>query len=159
MKTFEQELLLFHDFKIIEKGHPVYHKNHNWTLFENGILLIIGNGNMEYAFDGDDNYYGLWLQHRNLVKGIILSDGFTSIQTDIFSYHKNLEWIYLPETFAMDSVQSDDYEDYFEGTSLKVIYGHHSSADSSNFAKHCKVEFRGISNITDLLLQKVALNR
>lgn len=128
----------FHKFFKIDEGISVY-GNIRWELTENGILTLEGQGEMNIDFDGDDQFYGLWLHKREHIKGVVIFPGIKSIQEDIFCDHPSLTWLVLPPEFKLSTARAE-YEDYFDHTPLKTIYGY-AGTDSELFARIIGVSF------------------
>lgn len=143
--NFNSILSSIENSKITDKGHPRYSKmQHMWELYTDGTLIIKGHGIMNYSFDQTDySWYGLW-PDKSAIKGVILSNRIKSLQEDVFTAHRNLEWIFLPRSFILPN---DDYEynDFFEDTSLKVVYGF-SATDAEKFAKSLNINFCAVKD-------------
>ena len=56
--------------------------NITWTLYENGELVIVGEGEM---YDTSMSSMVPWYSNRNLIKSVVISEGVTSIGTFSFS--------------------------------------------------------------------------
>jgi len=128
----------FSESRIIYEGRYIY-GDFSWKITEGGILLLKGNGEMCLAFDGNDEYYGLWLPRRECVKGIIISSGVIGLQEAIFCGHPALNWIALPPGFKLND-KNAEYDDYFDNTQMDTIYGHEND-DSELFANMMKLKF------------------
>jgi len=68
-----------------------------WSLSNQGTLTFSGNGRspaFAYDFDG----YAPWYNHASNVKAVVIEDGITSIENELFQHCTNLTRILVPES-------------------------------------------------------------
>lgn len=98
--------------------------NVKWTLNEDGVLVLSGNGNT-------DNYHSAkvapWFDFRNEIKEVIVEDGVSSLGNQLFVECTNLKSVYLAETVMNIGTnvfkRCTSIQDIYIPKSLKVIGG------------------------------------
>ncbi len=68
-----------------------------WSLSNQGTLTFSGNGRspaFAYDFDG----YAPWYNHASNVKAVVIEDGITSMENELFQHCTNLTRILVPES-------------------------------------------------------------
>lgn len=71
--------------------------NATWVLDDNGTLTISGTGAIKI---GDEESPGSWHQYRANIKKVVINDGLTSIEEDVFRYCNNLISVQLPNSMT-----------------------------------------------------------
>ncbi len=69
--------------------------NLTWTLYDNGLLQISGQGDM-----ADFNSAPPWDEHKDKIKSVKIEDGATTVGKNAFILHKNLTSVSLPNTIT-----------------------------------------------------------
>lgn len=88
-------------------------ENLYWTLDEEGILILDGEGQMQGVSP--------WSAYRDQIKAMILKDGVTSINADVFAECKNLMNVSIgPDT---EIVASEEEYDFNSNLTLHVYEG------------------------------------
>ncbi len=71
--------------------------NLSWVLYDDGELVISGEGQMADAYSAD---YGNIFNENELIKSVVIEDGVTSIGAEAFMLCRSLEEVSFPESLS-----------------------------------------------------------
>ncbi len=109
----------------------------NWKIvyeIRNGTLYINGSG----ALDPVSSNNGLWLNERDEIQHIVISDGITSLGNGLFSNMKNLLSVRIPQSVHFIASGA------FTGSGHPVVYGFEGSV-AQEWADAGNSEFRSLA--------------
>lgn len=87
-------------FRLADQGLNVsgtYGDNIEWSLSEEGVLLLTGSGDMMNS-DGSVDNKPSWALYERSIREVIISEGITSVGDYAFAYYGNLTSITLPSS-------------------------------------------------------------
>lgn len=87
-------------------------ENITWSIDENGVLTIIGSGEMTSSS---------WRQHKNIIKKVVISEGVTRISDYAFSDCYNLEEAVIPA--SVTAIGDYAFEDCYELKTVTIASG------------------------------------
>lgn len=92
--------------------------NLTWTLDEDGLLIISGNGEMEEAeCDNETGEWSFsWWDYRDDITAVVIGDGVTSVATGAFGNYTTITSVSLPDT--MQALKNGA----FHNTGITYIY-------------------------------------
>ena len=109
--------------------------NVTWTLYDDGLLLIEGIGEME-SFDSSDNIP--WWPYS--IKKVIIDSGVTSIGNYAFCGCRNITTVTIPE--SVKSIGDHAFESVFELSSITIPIG------VTNIGKRAFAGCLALNNVT-----------
>ena len=91
--------------------------NLTWTLYQDGLLLISGSGEMESRENGSE--YG-WYFHSNEIRAVQFEEGVSSVGSQAFAYaYRNLTSVSLPA--GIRSIGNYAFAAYYSGNALQTL--------------------------------------
>ncbi len=107
-------------------------ENVTWTLYERGLLDIIGTGKIDFSYSEE---YGLpWFSYRSYIKTVNIGNGVTNIPGESFRMSSNLTRVTIPESVtemgpgvflecnSLERIEVDANNNHFSNDEYGVLF-------------------------------------